>query len=116
MSRSKARQWLCTLLPVVLALTPALLFPLVTFAVGKTSHAQQPLVGPKAYYLALGDSLAFGYQPNLNWAGGYASDFYTNLQARSHDLHQSGLSRRDHYDNDQRRLPISAITQVCLYR
>ncbi len=81
MSRSKARQWLCTLLPVVLALTPALLFPLVTFAVGKTSHAQQPLVGPKAYYLALGDSLAFGYQPNLNWAGGYASDFYTNLQA-----------------------------------
>ena len=39
------------------------------------------LVGPKKYYLALGDSLAFGYQPDLNYDDGYVNDFYTNLKA-----------------------------------
>jgi lysophospholipase L1-like esterase len=39
------------------------------------------LVGPKAYYLALGDSLAYGLQPNLDNDDGYADDFYTNLQS-----------------------------------
>ncbi len=38
------------------------------------------LVGPKQYYLALGDSLAFGYQPDLNYDEGYANYFYANLQ------------------------------------
>jgi lysophospholipase L1-like esterase len=38
-------------------------------------------VGPKAYYLALGDSLAFGLQPNLNDDDGYADDFYAELQS-----------------------------------
>jgi lysophospholipase L1-like esterase len=38
-------------------------------------------VGPRAYYLALGDSLAFGYQPNGTWSQGYADDFYANLQS-----------------------------------
>jgi lysophospholipase L1-like esterase len=38
-------------------------------------------VGPKAYYLALGDSLAYGYQPNGTYNQGYADDFYANLQA-----------------------------------
>ncbi len=37
-------------------------------------------VGPKPYYLALGDSLAFGYQPDLNWDEGYVQDYYANLQ------------------------------------
>ena len=33
-----------------------------------SSHSNTPsLVGPKARYLALGDSLAFGYQPDLNY-------------------------------------------------
>ena len=44
-----------------------------------TAHAAG-LVGPKAYYLTLGDSLAFGYQPNLDWSHGYAAAFYANLQ------------------------------------
>lgn len=39
------------------------------------------LVGPKAYYLALGDSLAYGFQPNLDDDDGYADDFYINLKA-----------------------------------
>jgi lysophospholipase L1-like esterase len=37
------------------------------------------LVGPKARYLALGDSLAFGFQPDLNFSHGYADDFMSNL-------------------------------------
>ena len=40
------------------------------------------LVGPKKYYLALGDSLAFGYQPDLVFNHGYVDDFYSNLQGR----------------------------------
>jgi lysophospholipase L1-like esterase len=39
------------------------------------------LVGPKAYYLALGDSLAYGYQPDGDIWQGYANDFYANLSA-----------------------------------
>lgn len=35
---------------------------------------------PKAYYLALGDSLAYGYQPDGDVVQGYADDFYANLQ------------------------------------
>ncbi|HLG79104.1 MAG TPA: SGNH/GDSL hydrolase family protein [Ktedonobacteraceae bacterium] len=45
-------------------------------------HAAAPaLVGPKANYLAIGDSLAFGYQPDLDWGDGYSTDFYHNLQS-----------------------------------
>ncbi|MFL5627390.1 MAG: hypothetical protein ACJ788_17580 [Ktedonobacteraceae bacterium] len=38
------------------------------------------LIGPKSHYLALGDSLAFGYQPNLNFSHGYVDDFYSDLR------------------------------------
>ena len=37
------------------------------------------LVGPKARYLALGNSLAFGYQPDLDFNHGYVDDFMSNL-------------------------------------
>jgi lysophospholipase L1-like esterase len=37
------------------------------------------LVGPKYYYLGLGDSLAFGYQPDLDWSHGYVVQWYTDL-------------------------------------
>ncbi len=38
-------------------------------------------VGPHHYYLGLGDSLAFGYQPDLNWDDGYVHYlYYGNLQ------------------------------------
>src|ERR671931_560870 len=39
-------------------------------------------VGPKTFYLALGDSLAWGYQPNLNIVQGYAEDLYVHLLPR----------------------------------
>lgn len=38
-------------------------------------------IGPKAYYLALGDSLAYGFQPDLQVFKGYADDFTQNIQA-----------------------------------
>ena len=34
----------------------------------------------KHFYLALGDSLAFGFQPNFNWDQGYAMQWWTELQ------------------------------------
>jgi lysophospholipase L1-like esterase len=45
-----------------------------------SAHSARVLVGPQKYYLALGDSLAFGFQPDLNFADGYASDFHSNLK------------------------------------
>jgi lysophospholipase L1-like esterase len=49
------------------------------------SHSQNSvqrdtLVGPKKHYLALGDSLAFGFQPDLNFDHGYVDNFFSNLQ------------------------------------
>ena len=35
-------------------------------------------VGPKRYYLALGDSVAYGYQPNLDLNHGYAEQWFAN--------------------------------------
>src|SRR5579864_8789605 len=46
------------------------------------SGGRAGLVGPKAIYLALGDSLAFGYQPGLDWKHGYADDWFTDDLAR----------------------------------
>ncbi len=63
-------------IPVVVALTL-----LLTVAPAALAAPRAALVGPKHYYLALGDSLAFGYQPDLNYDDGYASDFYANLKA-----------------------------------
>lgn len=51
---------------------------------GMLVHAQvhvAKVIGPKAHYLALGDSLAFGYQPDLNFTHGYANDFEQDLQS-----------------------------------
>jgi lysophospholipase L1-like esterase len=45
------------------------------FAVKNPFQPQQ-----RHYYLALGDSLAFGYQPNLDFADGYANQLYAALQ------------------------------------
>lgn len=50
----------------------------------------QSLVGPKQYYLALGDSLAFGFQPDLNWDDSYPTQWYANL-------HQHGSQSRTNY-------------------
>ncbi len=55
------------------------LFLLIAPLVLASPHAS--LVGPKQRYLALGDSLAFGYQPDINYDDGYANDFYSNLKS-----------------------------------
>jgi len=39
------------------------------------------LFGPKQHYLALGDSLAFGYQPNGDFTHGYVNDLFQTLQS-----------------------------------
>ena len=57
---------------LILSIVPA------AFAAGRSAP---PLVGPGKHYLALGDSLAFGYQPDLDFDDGYANDFFTNLQS-----------------------------------
>jgi lysophospholipase L1-like esterase len=38
------------------------------------------LVGPKQHYLALGDSLAFGFQPNGDFTDGYVPDLFQILR------------------------------------
>ncbi|WP_161975394.1 SGNH/GDSL hydrolase family protein [Tengunoibacter tsumagoiensis] len=44
--------------------------------------ADLPVVGPKSYYIALGDSVAYGYQPDLDWRSGYSTDLYHHLQSK----------------------------------
>jgi lysophospholipase L1-like esterase len=66
---------------IVLTLSVLLLQVPPTFAATHSVAAQLSLVGPKTYYLALGDSLAFGFQPNLDFHHGYADDFYTDLKS-----------------------------------
>jgi lysophospholipase L1-like esterase len=43
------------------------------------------------YYLALGDSLAFGYQPNRDFANGYVNQLYATLHARDPRLALTNL-------------------------
>jgi lysophospholipase L1-like esterase len=44
-----------------------------------TAHAAM-VVGPKEHYLALGDSLAFGVQPNGDFTHGYVNDLFQIFQ------------------------------------
>ena len=69
----------CRLLPLALAIP--LLFAFVPIALVAT-HAQDPshLFGPKQHYLALGDSLAFGFQPNGDYTHGYVNDLFQLFQ------------------------------------
>jgi lysophospholipase L1-like esterase len=65
-----------------LALT-CLLFLFIEPAAFAHVHGRFPsLVGPKQYYLALGNSLAFGYQPDWDFAHGYANTFFQDLKSR----------------------------------
>jgi lysophospholipase L1-like esterase len=65
------------LMPFLISFTLFLTVGSVAFA---SPHASS-LSGPKKYYLALGDSLAFGYQPDLNYDDGYVNDFFVDLKA-----------------------------------
>src|SRR5579863_4709071 len=50
---------------------------LVAQPLGQPSHATaSTLVGPKAYYLALGDSVTYGEQPNGDVSHGFADDLF----------------------------------------
>ncbi len=70
---------LVTLLTIVLASTmPA------------SSGANSARVGPKTFYLALGDAGAFGYQPNGDWTHGYADQWFV-------DLHSQGVETMVNY-------------------
>jgi lysophospholipase L1-like esterase len=61
------------------SLTLALLISvLVTPSAFARSRSTVTLVGPKYYYLALGDSLAFGYQPNLDFSHSYPQQWYSS--------------------------------------
>src|SRR6266700_3345067 len=66
---------------VPFALAVLLLFAFAPAALA-ASHSQGPpfhLVGPKQHYLALGDSLAFGVQPNGDFTHGYVNDLFQTL-------------------------------------
>jgi lysophospholipase L1-like esterase len=68
------------IVPITLAIS--LLFAFVPAALAAT-YAQSPslhLFGPKQNYLALGDSLAFGFQPNGDFTHGYVNDLFNDLQ------------------------------------
>ena len=56
-----------------------LLFSVVFVTLSASPAAAATLVGPKTRYLVLGDSLAFGFQPDLNFDDGYSNDFASNL-------------------------------------
>ena len=61
-----------------LALAFATLFIIAPAALAYYPHSS--LVGPKHSYLALGDSLAFGFQPDFDFGHGYANYFYNDLK------------------------------------
>ena len=66
--------------PIGVALALFFLSVPSTFASAHAVVAQSTLIGPKTFYLALGDSLAYGYQPNLDFTHGYTDDFYQDLK------------------------------------
>src|SRR5260370_13541929 len=64
------------------ALVVLLLFAFAQAALAASNGQGPPfhLVGPKQHYLALGDSLAFGFQPNGDFTHGYVPDLFQILQ------------------------------------
>ena len=66
--------------PVLAACLVTILAVGVFAFIPSRAHASYAFVGVKNYYLALGDSLSFGYQPNLDWSHGYPAQWNTDLQ------------------------------------
>lgn len=64
-----------------------------------TAPITHPVAAVKHDYLALGDSLAFGFQPNLNWDQGYAMQWWSELQRRGsrsfYDYSCSGATSKE---------------------
>lgn len=78
MMQGRASRLLRIVAPVLLALSLALAF--APSALAAPRAAALALVGPKSHYLAIGDSLAFGFQPDLDFTNGYSNDFSNNLR------------------------------------
>ncbi len=77
------------LLAAVVAIAPVL----GAISVPHTSaQARAGLVGPKQFYLALGDSLAYGYQPNFRFGLGYADDWLKEMQQSDPGLTLTNLA------------------------
>lgn len=79
------------LAPCVLAICLVLLIAPAALAASFAQGQKHALVGPKHYYLALGDSLAFGFQPDLNFDHGYSDYFAANL-AHYGDSHYANMA------------------------
>jgi lysophospholipase L1-like esterase len=67
-------------IPIAFILSIMLVFTLAPVTLTQAHSQTLTRVGPKTHYLALGDSLGFGFQPNLDFDDGYANDFFTNLK------------------------------------
>lgn len=67
-------------IPLTFALLLLLLFVPSAFAASAKQGHLTTVIDPKKHYLAVGDSLAFGFQPDLDFNHGYADDFYSNLK------------------------------------
>lgn len=65
---------------MVAPVASTLLLVLASTLTASAASTSSGRVGPKAIYLALGDSLAFGFQPNNDFTHGYADDFFHDLQ------------------------------------
>ncbi len=78
----KSRVYRSLIAPIMLIVSIfVMVFPISLSSSFASSSSHGPtLAGPKKYYLALGDSLAFGYQPDFNFFQGYVDDFYENLE------------------------------------
>lgn len=67
---------------ITIPLMISLILVASSFSVASAAtHLSAPsIVGPKKMYLSLGNSVAYGYQPDLNFDDGYSDDFYQNLK------------------------------------
>lgn len=72
-------------LGVSLVIACFLLLTGVPVALAASSAQPSSLIRLKQHYLALGDSLAFGYQPNGDYTHGYVNDFFNQ------DLKEDGV-------------------------
>src|SRR3954466_6984582 len=67
-----------------------LLLSSMSVALAASDVQPQRFVGPRPqHYLALGDSLAYGFQPNGDHTHGYVDDFFTFLQNQGVQDHQN---------------------------
>ena len=64
------------------ALAAALLSALIALPGPLRAGAAAGVVGPRTFYLALGDSLAYGYQPNLDVFHGYSHYLDADFETR----------------------------------